>query len=151
MPALGIPGSSNWKSEFAHYLNGYTVYIWEEPDVAGGKFVNSISKDLPGALIVTPPPGRKDISEIHLFGEDVLETIEMLKTNAIPFAKVQAEKLKADAIQAAGKAGELLKSPDILGEFWKAGVLGLVGEMKNAKLLLLAHQPGPGQTSGASW
>jgi hypothetical protein len=25
--ALGIPGASNWKSEFAHYLDGLTVYI----------------------------------------------------------------------------------------------------------------------------
>jgi len=137
--ALGIPGASNWKSEFAHYLDGYTVYIWQEPDEAGGKFVKSICKDLPDGLIITPPPGRKDISEIHLFGEDVLATIEGLKTNAIPFAKVQAEKLKEDTIQAAGKAGSLLKSPDILGEFWKVcRKLGLVGEMKNAKLLYLA-------------
>jgi|WetSurSiteA1Bulk_404760.scaffolds.fasta_scaffold11278_2 hypothetical protein len=139
IPGLGIPGASNWKSEFAHYLDGYTVYIWEEPDDAGGKFVHSICRDLPDGLIITPPPGRKDISEIHLYGEDVLATIEGLKTNAIPFAKVQAEKLKADAVQAAGKAGELLKSSDILGEFWKVcRNLGLVGEMKNAKLLYLA-------------
>jgi hypothetical protein len=139
IPGLGIPGASNWKSEFAHYLDGLTIFIWQEPDDAGGKFVNSICKDIPGGLIITPPPGRKDISEIHLFGEDVVATIEVLKTNAIPFVKVQAEKLKAEAIQAAGKAGELLKTPDILGEFWKVcRKLGLVGEMKNAKLLYLA-------------
>jgi hypothetical protein len=139
IPALGIPGATNWKTEFSHYLDGYSVYIWQEPDDAGNKFVSSICKNLPGTLIITPPPGRKDRSKIHLFGENVPEIIEELKANAIPYANIQAEKRKDEAIQAAGKAGELLRSSDILGEFWSVCKrIGLVGEERNAKILYLA-------------
>ena len=32
LPALGIPGATNWKRDWAEYLSGLTVYIWQEPD-----------------------------------------------------------------------------------------------------------------------
>ncbi len=41
IPALGIPGAKNWKSEWAEYLEGIgSIYVWQEPGLlhAAGMF-----------------------------------------------------------------------------------------------------------------
>jgi len=136
---IGIPGATLWKKEWRQYLEGYQVFIWQEPDEGGQKFVETIVKDVPNALIISPPDGRKDFSECHLWGDDIEQLIKDLIANAIPYQVIKAERQKQEAIAAAGKAGELLKCPDILAEFAKICLsLGLVGEDLNAKLLYLA-------------
>ncbi|NJD58950.1 MAG: hypothetical protein C3F13_09995 [Anaerolineales bacterium] len=137
--ALGIPGATNWKKYFCQYLEGYQVYVWQEPDEGGKAFIDSVGKDLPEIFVIHPPAGRKDISECHLWGDDVQQLIKELIQNAIPYSVIQAEQQKNDAIKAAGIAGDLLNCPDILSEFSNAcTALGLVGEERNAKLLYLA-------------
>lgn len=137
--ALGIPGATNWKKDFKQYLEGYQVYIWQESDEGGQIFVDAVAKDLPDAFVITPPAGRKDVSECHLWGDDISSLITELKQAAIPYKTILAEKQKSDALAAAGKAGSLLKCPDILSEFSKTiQALGVVGEIRNTKLLYLA-------------
>ncbi len=136
---LGIPGATVWKKEWKRYLEGYQVFIWQEPDEGGQKFVDAIAKDVPDAMVIIPPEGRKDFSECHLWGDDADQLLKELIRNAIPYSTIKAERKKTEAIAAAGKAGELLRCTDILGEFSKLCVyLGLVGEELNARLLYLA-------------
>jgi len=49
IPAIGIPGSSNFKKEWVAFLNGFDIYIYEEPDDSGKKFVENICTHLLGA------------------------------------------------------------------------------------------------------
>ncbi|MHB8156192.1 MAG: DNA primase family protein [Desulfocucumaceae bacterium] len=84
LPLLGVPGANNWKSAFAKYLESLKVFIWEEPDHAGAKFVEKASRDLPGLLVIKAPAGIKDISDAHCRGLDVPALIEDLKSKAQP-------------------------------------------------------------------
>jgi len=139
LPALGIPGASTFKQEWAAYLDGLTVYVWREPDEGGQTFVQKVGEALPEARVLVPPEGRKDISEAHVLGEDVPALLEELRAKARAWEEIQAEAQQEQADEARDVAGELLTCPDILGEFehvlW---ALGLVGEAQNAKLLYLA-------------
>ena len=40
--AVGVPGANGWKTEWAHYLKGRNVHVWQEPDDAGEQFVRRI-------------------------------------------------------------------------------------------------------------
>ncbi len=84
IPALGIPGAGCWRAEWAVYLEGLTVYVWREPDAGGAAFVAQIGATLPHAMVLTPPPGRKDISECHLLGDDIAALLARLKAQARP-------------------------------------------------------------------
>jgi hypothetical protein len=139
LPAIGIPGATSWNQKWTDYFKDFIVYIWQEPDQGGEQFVNSITKDIPDAFVITPPAGRKDVSEVHLLGGDVKSAMAILMQEAIPFSKIQAEKRRVEALEAAGVAGELLKCENILAEFSKLCTsMGLIGEDVNAKLLYLA-------------
>jgi hypothetical protein len=138
IPALGIPGASNWKAEWARYLEGLTVFVWRECDQGGQLFAQSVGKSAPDCLVITPPPGRKDISDCHLAGDDVPELVRRLRSTARPWREIEAERTNEIAREAALQAAGLLRKPDILGEFVKVcQSQGLVGEDHTAKLLYL--------------
>ncbi|MGC8879882.1 MAG: phage/plasmid primase, P4 family, partial [Anaerolineae bacterium] len=86
IPALGIPGATCWRAEWATYLTDLTVYVWQEPDAGGMQFVTQIAATLPGALVLTPPPGRKDASECHLRGDEIPALLDALREQARPCA-----------------------------------------------------------------
>ena len=139
LPALGIPGASTWKPEWATYLPGMTVYLWREPDEGGTLFALKIGQTLPDAKIMAAPPGRKDVSECYILGDDVPALIQRLMAEAVPYNAIQAGALSQEADEAKGKAGALLQCADILGEFARlCQSMGMVGEDRNAKLLYLA-------------
>jgi len=54
--ALGIPGASTWKAEYAALLAGRSVYVWQEPGASGEKFVAAITRDLPDARVIRGTP-----------------------------------------------------------------------------------------------
>jgi hypothetical protein len=61
LPALGIPGATSWKSEWAEYLARVpTVYAWQEPGAAGAKFVEALARDLPEVYVIQAPAEAKD-------------------------------------------------------------------------------------------
>ena len=139
IPALGIPGATNWKPPWADHLEGLTVYAWQEPDQAGQKFIERVGKSIPECKIISPPRGRKDISECHILGDDVPALVQTLIKEARPYSLLQAETVSKEAAQAKAKAGALLKSPDILSEFARScNSRGLVGEDRNVKLMYLS-------------
>jgi hypothetical protein len=127
IPALGIPGASTWKQDW--------VYIWREPDSGGDQFVARICQDLPEALIITPPTGRKDISECHILGDDIPDLVQSLRAAAVPYKSIQIGNQASEAQAEYQIAKDLLHS-DILYEFEKLMTeLGLVDETENANLL----------------
>jgi hypothetical protein len=137
IPALGIPGATTWKPEWREYVKGYKVYVWQEPDQAGEEFVSRIGNDISDIQIVSPPAGRKDISECHVAGNDIPVLVEKLIREAIPYSSIVETGEKVEVARLFELAKDLLFS-DILSEF-EAVIqqLGLVGEVRIAKLLYL--------------
>ncbi len=139
VPAVGIPGASMWKTEWAQYFTGLTVYVWQEPDQGGAQFVAKIGASLPDCRIITPPPGRKDISACHLAGDDVPSLLAQLMTAARPYRDISSQQASQDAAEAKRIAGDLLLTPNLLSVFSEVcKAQGLVGEERTTKLLYLA-------------
>lgn len=71
-PALGLPGATTSSLLQASHLHGVDrLYLFKEPDKAGPKFISGLTKRLREiewhgiALVITPPPGVKDINDLH--------------------------------------------------------------------------------------
>ena len=47
LPAIGVPGASTFRKEWAAEFAGLTVYVWCEPDKGGETFVKKIGEALP--------------------------------------------------------------------------------------------------------
>jgi hypothetical protein len=138
-PALGVPGATVWKPEWAERLDGLTVYVWREPDKAGSEFVQRIAQSLPDIKVLAPPPGRKDISDCHLLGDDVPAVMARLRASAKSYRAIRAEQASAAGAEAKLAAGALLGSPNLLDQFVElCRAQGLVGEERTVKLLYLA-------------
>jgi len=139
IPALGIPGANVWKAAWASYVESLRVYVWQEPDDGGAEFIKRIGETLPQAQILTPPDGRKDISECHILNDDVPALLQKLIDAATPYETIRAAALNKTASEAEAEAAALLSCPDLLDKFGElCRQLGLVGEERNAKLLYLA-------------
>lgn len=67
--AVGLPGASNWKPEFAPLLNGRDVIVWQEPDEGGATMVAKVSTSLPKAKVLREVTYNgtvmKDLCELH--------------------------------------------------------------------------------------
>ena len=139
LPAVGIPGANTWQQAWAQHFAGLTVYVWQEPDAGGEAFVSAVVRDLPGALVIHAPSGRKDLSECHLSGDDVPALLAAARSAAVPYAQIKAAVDSEFIAKAEETAARLLGCTDILGQF---GLLcerrGLVGEGHNARILYLA-------------
>lgn len=139
IPALGVPGAAAWKKTWASYVQGLKVYAWQEPDSGGAEFIERIGQSLPDMLALTPPGGRKDISECHVKGDDVKALIKTLLAGATPYKDITTAAQDKAAAEAKALAGPLLAHPNILGELVTLlENMGLVVEPKHAKLLYLA-------------
>lgn len=139
LSGLGIPGANVWRKDWAKFLDGLTVYVWQEPDEGGVAFVEKIGESLPEARIMQPPSDRKDISECHVLGEDVPQIVRDAMASARPWSKIRAEALAREAQEAKQEAKELLECPNILDRFAKlCRGLGLVAEKRTAGLLYLS-------------
>lgn len=139
IPCLGIPGAQNWKKGWAEHLQGRVVFVWQEPDHAGGGFVDKVGESVPDCLVITPPAGRKDLSECHCLGDDVPDVVEQLRSQARAYREIKAERQSAEAAEARRKAAAVLASDNILGKFSElCQKLGLIGELRTAQLLYLA-------------
>ena len=98
MQALGVPGAASWQAEWAEYVKDLTVYVWQEPDQGGETFSARVGASLPDCRILTPPDGRKDISECHIavcasadgVEPSVPELIEKLRVAARPWREIAA-------------------------------------------------------------
>jgi len=72
------------------------VYVWQEPDAGGERFVESLRADLPNAHVIKPPDGAKDLSEAYTSGEDVPALVDQLKQGARPISAITTAESLAD-------------------------------------------------------
>ena len=142
IPALGIPGATNWRDERdARHLDGIeTIYVVVEPD-RGGDAVRTwlaTSTIRHRAKLIRLP--AKDPSALHLEGpEDFTRRWQVACQGATPWTAVEAEANVAEQAESWAKCSGLAGKADVLTEF--AGALsdiGVVGERRAAKLLYLA-------------
>lgn len=83
--AVGVPGATCWKTEWAKFFSGLNVYIWEEPDQAGAQFSQAVASDLPDARIIHAE-AVKDVADLYRqtgkgFG-DALRSLMVTATKA---------------------------------------------------------------------
>ena len=139
LPALGLPGATTWRPEWATLLEGLRVYVWREPDRGGDALLARLGKSMPEALVLVPPDGVKDISEYHVAGNDVSGLVHQLIRQARPLAELRAREVRSARAEALARAGQLPQAADILSDFAVLTQrLGLAGERRNAQLLYLA-------------
>ena len=81
IPALGIPGKTTWKREWAELISGVNTYLWVEPDAP--ELPAKLASDIPGLKIIHAPEGIKDLSDAHSQGMDIQALLEDLKATAI--------------------------------------------------------------------
>lgn len=82
--AVGVPGATSWKHEWAAFLDGFQVFAWEEPDQGGAQFVKRITESLPAARIVRDV-GAKDASDLRIkAGDGFMRALEDAMAVALP-------------------------------------------------------------------
>lgn len=109
-PTLGIPGKATWHSEWAQYTAGIENYVWQEPDA--DDLVKRMALDIPNLRVIRS--GQfKDLSEAHLWGEDIPNLLKTLREQATPPPR---QEIKLDSMSGDyGHAQELAKLFD--GQF----------------------------------
>ena len=67
--AVGLPGASQWKPEYAQHLTGRQVLVWQEPDEGGATLVASVMRSFPKATVLREVRvGEtlvKDVCDLH--------------------------------------------------------------------------------------
>ena len=67
LPAIAIPGATNWKYHYAVALAGFSrVWVWGDPDEAGHEFVGTVSRAMRQARGVRLKHG--DVTDTYLQG-----------------------------------------------------------------------------------
>lgn len=82
VPAVGLPGASQWKTQYAELLRGKHVVVWQEPDEGGATLVALVAKDLPKAKVIrevmVEGQAVKDFADLHL----------ICQANGLPFGEI---------------------------------------------------------------
>jgi DNA-binding transcriptional ArsR family regulator len=143
IPALGIPGVSNWRDEWISYLEGIEkFYVVIEPDHGGDTLREKLTRcgAIRERLHLLELGEYKDPSALHLADPDRFkERFELALEEAKPWIELERAAAEAASCEAREACRELAEEPDILERF--ATVLassGVAGEEKIAKLLYLA-------------
>lgn len=137
LPALGIPGKGTWRSEWAEHLNGFSVYLWVEPDAQ--ELPRKILESIPDLMVINAPDRIKDLSEAHLQGREIPGFAEKLKQQAIPAKKLRDEEAAAHLRELEEQAQSVLQSPDSL-ELVRSEIeaLGYGGDLNQPLIVYLA-------------
>jgi hypothetical protein len=143
IPALGIPGASTWRDEWATYLDGIEkIYAIIEPDHGGDTLREKLTdcEAIRERLYLLELGEHKDPSALHLADPDTFkERFEVALEGAKPWIQLERAEAEAALHEAWETCRELATKPDILERF--AAVLagsGVAGEENLAKLLYLA-------------
>jgi hypothetical protein len=121
IPALGIPGASNWRDGWAAYLDGLEkVYAVIEPDHGGETLREKLTacEAIRERLHLLELGEHKDPSALHLadpgrFGERFEVALEVAK----PWVQLERAEAEAASREAWERCQELAEEPDILGRF----------------------------------
>jgi hypothetical protein len=145
-PALGVPGASNWRNEWASELDGIEkAYAVVEPDQGGETFwerlaASPIRERLYRVELVPPDSEVKDVSELHLRQpEGFGDLLEHARSRAVPWLDIAESESQSRTREAWAACEDLALAPNILDLFeatLKRG--GVAGEDRVAKILYLA-------------
>jgi hypothetical protein len=143
IPALGIPGASNWRDGWATYLDGIEkIYAVIEPDQGGETLREKLTwcVAICERLHLLELGEHKDPSALHLDDpERFRERFEVALEEAKPWIELEKAAAKAASRESWEQCHELAKEPDILGRFTEElARSGVAGESRIAKLLYLA-------------
>jgi hypothetical protein len=143
IPALGIPGATNWRDGWAKCLDGIEkVYAVIEPD-RGGETLRARLADCEAIrerLHLLELGEHKDPSALHLADPDGFrERFEAALDRAKFWVELERAEAEAMAHEAWERCSELAKAPNILERFAEElARSGVAGESRIAKLLYLA-------------
>jgi hypothetical protein len=143
IPALGIPGASNWRDGWATYLNGIEkIYAVVEPDQGGDTLREKLTdcEAIRERLHILELGEHKDPSALHLADpERFRERFKVALERAKPWVELERAEAQATAQEAWEHCSELAKAPNILERFAaELAQSGVAGEARIAKLLYLA-------------
>ncbi len=137
LPALGLPGKTTWRPEWAAYLDGLAVYLWQEPDA--DDLVPRLAVDIPGLMVIPAPDGTKDLSEAYLRGEDIVGLLARLRAQSSPATGMLPEAAIAQLDEVYQQAAPVLASRDPLQLITQALVdLGYGGDLRPPTICYLA-------------
>src|SRR5215204_3168531 len=143
IPALGIPGASNWRDGWAAYLDGIEkIYAVIEPDRGGDTLREKLTRceAIRERLHILELSEHKDPSALHLADPDMFrERFEVALEDAKPWVELERAEARATSQEAWEHCNELAKAPNILERFAaELAQSGVAGEVRTAKLLYLA-------------
>ena len=143
IPALGIPGATNWRDGWATNLDGIEkIYAVIEPDQGGDTLREKLTdcEAIRERLHILELGEHKDPSALHLADPDRLkERFEAALKDAAPWVELARAKAEATSYKAWEQCKELGKAPNILERFSaEVAQSGVAGEVRTAKLLYLA-------------
>jgi hypothetical protein len=143
IPALGIPGASNWRDEWASYLDGIEkIYAIIEPDQGGDTLREKLTgcEAIRERLHLLELGEHKDPSVLHLADPGSFkERFEVALGDAKPWIELERAEAEAVSREAWDRCQELAEESDILGRFAEElARSGVAGEARIAKLLYLA-------------
>jgi hypothetical protein len=143
IPALGIPGASNWHDRWASYLDGIEkVYVVIEPDQGGRTLREKLTTCavIRDRLYLVQLKDHKDPSSLHRVDpERFKELFEVALEDAKPWIELARAEAEAASRKAWERCQALAEEPDILSQFAETlARSGVAGESRIAKLLYLA-------------
>jgi hypothetical protein len=143
IPALGIPGASNWRDGWATYLDGIEkIYAVIEPDQGGDTLREKLTgcEAIRERLYLLDLGKHKDPSALHLANQSRFkERFEIALEDAKPWTELEREQAEATSHEAWEQCKELANAPNILERFAvELARSGVAGEARIAKLLYLA-------------
>jgi hypothetical protein len=143
IPALGIPGASNWRDGWTAYLTGIEkVYAIIEPDQGGDTLWGKLTacQTIKNRLHLVELGEHKDPSALHLADPDrFTEQFEAALEDAKHWIEVERAEAEAASHEAWQACRALAEEPDILGRFAEElAHSSVAGESRIAKLLYLA-------------
>ena len=114
LPALGVPGASTWRNEWAGHLEGVEqVYAVVEPDGGGESFWERLAASpIREKLHRIQLDGAKDISELHLQDpERFTEHLEEVRERAVAWLALAESEARASAREAWSACEQLALAP----------------------------------------
>src|SRR5215217_5847999 len=141
IPALGVPGATNWRNEWSAALEGIEkVYAVVEPDEGGEALWERLAaSDLKERLYQVQLKGAKDASELHLKDPEAFAgQFEEALRAAVAWLDIAESEAQGRARRAWERCEDLVYEEDILGLFAKElKRIGVAGEARTAKILYL--------------
>ncbi len=141
IPALGLPGATSWKDQWATYFTDIPViYVSREPDRGGETLWKKLSASpIRDCLRLLDLGTQKDPSALYLNDPDrFLGNWKRACDESISWAEQARAEAEARRAEAWVRCQALAQAPDVLARFADAlASRGVAGETRAAKLLYL--------------